>query len=181
MHIVLGILGAIITILILLRRLDEAGIDLGWLNIFLWSRRRKWKKQYEGNPIYAMKKPMDVTALLMVGTAKANGDMSVEQKQTILNLFTTEFHLSERDASGLLVSSAFLLKDGEELRKNVAKVIAPSQEQFTKEQAESAVLLLKKVAEVENNISSEIQNELIEQVKLAFASKLIIDESKWGK
>ena len=36
MHIILGVLGAVITILILLNRLAEAGIDLGGLNPFLW-------------------------------------------------------------------------------------------------------------------------------------------------
>jgi len=34
MHIILGVLGAIVTILVLLNRLADAGIDVGWLNPF---------------------------------------------------------------------------------------------------------------------------------------------------
>ena len=52
MHIILGMLGTIVTILILLNRLAEAGIDIGGLNPFLWNRRRKWKKMYQGNPVF---------------------------------------------------------------------------------------------------------------------------------
>ena len=39
MPVILGFLGSIATILVLLRQLAEAGIDLGGLNPFLWKRR----------------------------------------------------------------------------------------------------------------------------------------------
>jgi len=48
MHFILGLLGTIVTILILLNRLADAGIDLGGLNPFLWHRRRKWRKMSGG-------------------------------------------------------------------------------------------------------------------------------------
>jgi len=43
MHIIIAFLGTIVTILVLLDRLAQAGISLGGLNPFLWRRRRKWK------------------------------------------------------------------------------------------------------------------------------------------
>jgi hypothetical protein len=46
---ILAILGAVVSILILLNRLANAGINLGGLNPFLWYRRKKWRNQYEGN------------------------------------------------------------------------------------------------------------------------------------
>jgi len=58
-HIVLGLLTTIVTLLILLNRLAEAGISLGGLNPFLWHRRRKWKQQLIGNPIFHIDGPMD--------------------------------------------------------------------------------------------------------------------------
>lgn len=72
MHI-LAILGAIITILILMRRLDDAGIDIGWLNPFLWRRRRKWRNQLEANPLFSIESPRDLAALLAVAVAKRDG------------------------------------------------------------------------------------------------------------
>ena len=45
MHIILGALGTIVTILWLLHRLAEMGVSLGGLNPWLWQRRRKWRAQ----------------------------------------------------------------------------------------------------------------------------------------
>lgn len=66
MHIVLGLLGSIVTILYLL---DRLGIDLGGLNPFYWQRRRAWEKKYQGDPIYSVEDPMHVAAILIVGSA----------------------------------------------------------------------------------------------------------------
>jgi hypothetical protein len=81
MHIVLGLLGSIVTILYLL---DRLGIDLGGLNPFYWQRRRAWAKKYEGDPIHSVEDPMHVAAILIVGAAKLNGDLSAEQKRVAL-------------------------------------------------------------------------------------------------
>ena len=97
MHIILGALGTIVTILILLNRLADAGIDLGGLNPYLWNRRRKWRNQYEGNPVFKIESPMDATAILMVAATKADGDMTKEEKNLLLHLFETEFKLSKKD------------------------------------------------------------------------------------
>ncbi len=177
MHVVLGILGALVTILILLHRLAEAGVDLGGLNPFLWQRRRRWRKKFEGNPIYQLDSPMEVTALLMAATAKIDGDMSAEQKRKILSLFVAEFHLSRRDAAGLLISSTYLLGDGEELRNNLEKVLTRSLEKFTDEQARSAVELIEKVAQTDGSVS-ELQREFIDRAS-AVLSKKYEPKGKW--
>ena len=142
MHIVLALLGTIATILVLLNRLAEAGIDLGGLNPYLWNRRRKWQKQYQGNPLYQIESPLDATAILMVAIAKADGDLTREDKQNLLRLFEKEFHLSKKDAAGLLISSTHLLGDGVELRSNLIKFLKPSKENFSNDQAQSAVRMV---------------------------------------
>ena len=106
MHIVLGILGSIITILYML---DRLGINLGGLNPFYWRRRRAWAAKYQGDPIYSIEDPMHVAALLIVGTAKLDGDLSAEQKNVILSQFESSFSLDSRAASELLGSAAHLL------------------------------------------------------------------------
>ena len=170
MHIVLAILGSVITILILLNRLAEAGIDLGGLNPFLWQRRRKWRHAFEGNPIYRIDSPMEATALLMAATAKVDGDMSAEQKRKILSLFVDEFKLSRRDAAGLLIASTYLLGNGEELKHNLEKVMTPSLDKFAQEQARSAVTLLRQVAEADGSVS-ELQEEFIDRAGVVFNRK----------
>ena len=164
MHIVLALLGTIVTILILLNRLAEAGIDLGGLNPFLWQRRRKWRKMYEGNPLYKIDQPMDATAILMVAAVKADGDMSKEDKGKLLHLFETDFSLNKKDAAGLLMSSVHLLGDGNELRGDVAKFLAPSKESYSEEQARSAVTLISRVAGADDE-RHENARELVQQVE----------------
>ncbi|MDB4224984.1 hypothetical protein N9850_14560, partial [Granulosicoccus sp.] len=122
MHIVLSILGAIVTILILLKRLADAGFSLGGLNPFLWHRRKQWQDQATGNPIFAIEDPMEASALIITGATKISGDMTSEQKSFLLNVFEQEFHLSGKDSAGLLASSAYLLGDGQALKGDLEKV-----------------------------------------------------------
>jgi len=157
---ILGLLGSVVTILWILYRLAEMGIDLGGLNPFLWQRRRKWKKHYEANPIYKIDSPLEVTALLVTATAKADGDMSAEDKRTILQMFEDEFHLSAKDAVALLTSSSHLLGKGDEVRDNLKGVLAPSLAYYTPEQASSAVDMLQRVAGA-SGPGSELKQHLV--------------------
>ena len=177
MHVILGALSSIVTILWLLHRLAEMGIDLGGLNPWLWSRRRKWRQQYQGNAIFHVSSPMDVAALLIAGTAKADGDMSSEEKAEILRIFEDEFGLSKRDAAALLISSTYLLGKGRELHEQLHKVLKPSQEKFTPEQAESTVELMRRIASRDGE-AHESKERLIERAE-AILTKRRESESKW--
>lgn len=178
MHIVLGLLGTIVTILILLNRLAEAGIDLGGLNPFLWHRRRKWRKTYEGDPIYKITDPLDMAGLLMVSVAKSDGDMTSEEKKIILQLFQDEFHLNRRQASELMISSVHLLKSGEEFKANLQKVLSPSLKNFTADQAVSTIELVNKVASIEKQDNS-IKIELVEQID-HYLRPVLETKQKWA-
>ena len=178
MHIVLAALGTIVTILILLNRLSENGIDVGWLNPFAWKRRRDWAKKYHTNPIYTITSPMEVTGLLMIALAKSEGDMSAEQKQEIKKKFREVFHLDEDTSSALMTSSIFILKDNVELVKNMSKLLKPSIESFSQEQASSAVDLLIHIANFDSP-ATQFQQEIIESFKLSFKNQLNLSE-EWG-
>jgi hypothetical protein len=177
MHIILGILGTIVTILWLLHRLAEMGVTLGGLNPFLWNRRRKWTKYHDANPIYKVDSPMDVTALLMTAVAKADGDMSSEEKQALLSMFQNEFNLDKKESAALLVASSHLLGKGDEVRDNLKGVLKPSQESFTAEQAQSAIDLLNKIAGVTGS-PSHAQTQLVNGVS-AILEKIGAPKGKW--
>jgi len=61
MHIILGALALLVTLPILLKRLADAGIDLGGLNPFLWRRRRKWQEKFAGNPAFLVADPKEIS------------------------------------------------------------------------------------------------------------------------
>jgi uncharacterized tellurite resistance protein B-like protein len=174
---ILGFLGTIVTILWLLYRLAEMGIDLGGLNPFLWRRRRKWKKHYEANPIFKIDSPLEATALLITATAKADGDMSSEEKKSIIEIFEKEFHLSQKDAAALLISSSHLLGKGNEIRDNLKAVLAPSLANFTASQASSAIQLLEKVARVES-AAGELKQRIVKNAT-AILNQVSTPKSKW--
>jgi hypothetical protein len=164
MHIVIATLGSIVTILWLLHRLADMGIDLGGLNPWAWRRRRKWRSTFEANPVYSITSPMEVTALLVTATAKADGDMSSDEKRAVLQMFEDEFRLSGPAAASLLTSSTHLLGTGDEVRDNLNRVLAPSLDEFTSTQAESAVAMLKEISETAGP-PSQLQTALVEQAR----------------
>ncbi len=152
MHIVLGLLTTIVTILYLL---DRAGIDIGWLNPFHWRRRRAWSNQYHGDPIYSVKDPLHVAALLVIGVAKIEGDLSSEQKQLLLDQFSTTFSMDKSEASGLLGSAAHLLAAPQLVGSQLEKLAERNKGSFSHEQAESVIQMMHTVASASGSLSGE--------------------------
>lgn len=162
MHIVLLVLSTIVTILILVNRLSENGINIGRLNPFAWKRRREWAKLYHANPVYTLASTIEVTGLLMVALAKSEGEISSEQKREIISKFKEVFHLDEDKASTLLTASSFILKDNISVVKNMSKLMEPSIKSFSEEQASSALSLLTHIS----NFDSPANNFQLEIIKL---------------
>lgn len=177
MHVLLGILGTVVTILFLLNRLADAGIDLGGLNPFLWKRRRNWRKKYDADPKYKIAHPMDATALLAVAITKSNGEMSSEEKQFVLGLFENEFNLANKDATELLSQSSFLLGRGDDVEGNVHKLLKASQDNFTAEQSHSAIEILQRVADLEGG-ANEAQQHIVDEAKRCLSQE-IKEKGKW--
>lgn len=123
MHLILAFLGVVVTLLVLINRLQENGIDLGWLNPFSWRRRRKYRLEHDLNPAFKLDSPMDFAALYMVAICKVEGDLSAEQKEKLLTIFQTEFHLSNKEASTLLNSSIYLIGQNQEVFEHPEKLL----------------------------------------------------------
>ena len=166
MHILLALLGSIVTILILLKGLADAGISLGGLNPFLWRRRRAWRKKYEANPLFALENPMEIAAVLAVATAKADGDMSADERKALLAEFESTFSLTGQKSVELLTASAHILGDGQLLREKLDDVLAKHRDAFNEAQRESLVGLLERVARL-NGAATTAQSELIGRVRRA--------------
>ena len=158
----IGLLGAVVTVLVLLKRLADAGIDLGGLNPFARRRRRAWQSKFEANPLFGLEDPMDAAAALAVGVAKASGDMSAEQKRTLLAAFQSTLDLDLTAAEKLLASSAFLVGDAQIFTDQVEGVVAKSRERFTDNQIDSTLALIEEIAAVEG--ATELQRELIGRI-----------------
>lgn len=177
MHIILGLLGTIVTILVLIRRLDDAGIDLTWLNPFSWFRRKQWSNKYQQNLVYSLEQPMDVAALLATSVAKIDGEISKEEKATLLKLFQSEFNRTEKEASDLLMSSIYIFGEGSDAIESPKKVMKKSLQNFTIDQASSVMTLLKTVQELDSVNATE-KERFVQQVNSVF-SKQFAQDDKW--
>ncbi len=149
MHYVIGFITAIAGLLWALNSLQRSGVDLNAFNPFVWWRRRQIAKFYGANPLHVLDNPMEVAALLMLATAKCDGEVSREEKQFLLQTFEKEFHVSAHEASSLLSQASYLLRDESDITGELEKILDRSRSSFTDEQIESTINLMEKTASLE--------------------------------
>jgi uncharacterized tellurite resistance protein B-like protein len=151
---------------------------LNSLNPLFWYRRRQWNKRHGQNPLYTIDAPLEVAAVLLLGIAKLEGEISREHKLAILKIFSNEFGLGSDDASELFASSSFLLQKELDLVKNVAKVLHNSIDKFTPVQTKSTLELMQTIANIESAATKE-QQKLIQSVE-GILSPPRKENSKWN-
>lgn len=161
MHIILGLLGALVTIFYLL---DRFGIDIGYLNPFYWRRRRAWRAKYEGDPIHAIEDPREIAALFVIGIAKLDGEISAGQKQVAEREFADKFSMSARESSQLVGASAHLLGHPQVIRSQLDGVLERKRELFNAEQATSLLTMVTEVANADGEANQE-QKDLIAELE----------------
>lgn len=167
MHIIIGFLTSLVTILYLL---DQLGVNLGGFNPFHWRRRRAWLKRHAGDPIYAVEDPKEVAALFVVGIAKIDGDITAEEKKSILAEFSSRFSIDDREASQLFGSSAHLLGHPQLIGTQLNVLLERLDDLFTEEQAESLTTMMTTAIASNEKVTPD-QSDLIEAIRTRFSSE----------
>ena len=178
MHILLALLGTVVTILVLLYRLADIGVDLGGLNPFSGRRRRAWRQQFDANPIFALEDPREIAAVLVTGVAKIDGDLSAEEKRALLDEFTGTFSLPSAKASELLNSTVFLLGDMQVMSGQLGELLPRFRERLDAAQVESMLEMVERIATVDGG-ATEQQLHMITAIRRAFVPAEDRD-STWG-
>lgn len=177
MHILIGLITAIAGLFWAINSLQRSGFNPSSLNPFLWNRRRKWKSLYAEKPIYNLDKPLDIAAVLLLGTLKCEGEISSEQKSTLTSIYQDNFNLSDSEAADLLLASSHLIRDEIYLADNIANILEKSHQQFSDEQVSSLLVLMNKVSIIESSTNQE-QSNLINAVKNYF-NKSTSSNNQW--
>lgn len=175
MHIVLGILTTLVTVLYLL---DRMGVDLAGLNPWSWRRRRNWRNKFEGDPLYAVEDPMETAAILVVGAIKIDGEFSAEQKKAAIGRFEETFSLDTRAASDLFASAAHLLAGPQLIETQLDKFSERHVQTFSADQAQSLIDMAEQVAAADGELS-ERQRKYIESLRTRMA-KPDAENASWG-
>ncbi len=143
MHVVLGALTAIISILYIL---DRLGIDVGWWSPFHWRRRRAFAKRFGADPIYSVEDPIHLASLFVIGVAKLEGDLTAEQKQVAQEQFESSFRMEPREASELFGSAAHLLAAPQLIETQLNNLAEKNSGRFSGDQADSLLQMMTAVA-----------------------------------
>lgn len=173
MHFILGALGTIVTILILFKRLSDAGIDLSWLNPFVPQRSRASEER--GNPILSLTDPLEVAALMATAIAMIDGELGLEKEAILRKLFQKEFHKTEKEASDLLISSIHLVGDGKAIMDRPEVFLAISMDSFDKHKAQSVMSLLANSCKIDEK-NTEVKAVFIQKIEETFSAHFMFDE-----
>lgn len=177
MHIVLSVITALAGLIWAISSLKKSGIDINSLNPFLWHRRNSWRNLHDAKPIYKLSEPLDVAALLLLGIAKCEGEVSAEQKNLITSIFGKDFHLNTDEASDQLLASSHLLRDEIYIVDNIHKILEKSSSKFSASQITSLFSLMEQVAEIDSPMNQE-QQKLINATQQYFA-KIKKGSNEW--
>ena len=170
MHIVIGLITAIGGLIWALVALQRAGISLASLDPFAWYRRMQWQKKYADKPLYCLNEPVDVAAVLLLGVAKCEGEISAEQKRELLRIYETELKLSADEAADLLVASSHLTRNEVYLVDNLPRILERSKDRFSGAQVQSLLSLMERVAGLEGPANEE-QRKLIDATLRYFGER----------
>ena len=165
MHVLIGLLTAIAGLIWALVAMQRAGISLS--SPFALFRRYQWNRNYSRKPLHSLNEPMDVVAVLLLGLAKCEGEISAEQKKQLLSMFEQEFKISSDEASDLLLASVHLIRNEIYLVDQIDKVLEPSLSRFTDAHIRAVDTLMMRVASIEGPPNEE-QLKLIEAVRCQF-------------
>lgn len=178
MHIVVGALVALGSILWALNRLQANGLDLNAFNPFTWFRRHKWKKLHGAKALHSIDNPMEVASVFILGVVALEGELTRDQKNYIFSVFTDEFGVSQSVAGELFASASYLIKDEIDLANQVRHIVRPCKNKFTKEMSDAVLVYMNKVAMLHGD-PSDFQRSMINAFEREFA---VLEESnqKWS-
>ena len=178
MHIVIAAITALAGLIWALNSLQRSGFNLNALNPFLAYRRWKWSRTYGSKPIYRLERPMDVAAVLLLGIAKADGEITSDQKRELQNIFQSEFEISRDEAADLLLASSHLIRDEIYIVDHLDKILAPSAAKFELEAVRSLLTMMRRVAALDGSINGE-QQKLIDATERYFETRTKVASGKW--
>ena len=166
MHVLIAFLGSLVTVFYLL---DRLGVDIGGFNPFHWRRKRAWMRKYVADPIYSVDDPMQVASLLVLGAAKLDGVISVEQKRVALEQFESGFSISSQEASELVGSAMHLLGSPQVIDAQIKGLADRNKSCFTNEQSASMFAMMVAVCSADGAMSAA-QSAMVAELRTHFVS-----------
>jgi uncharacterized tellurite resistance protein B-like protein len=163
MHYVIGIITALAGLAWAMNSLHRSGF-FDSINPFALFRRLVWQKKYNAKPLHNLRCSMEVAAVLFVGVAKCEGELSTNQKNKILSIFEDEFEMSASEAADLLVAASYLTRDEVYIVDGLNKILQKTRDWFTPNQARKVLKYMAEIAGTDSEMNAE-QIRLIDRTE----------------
>ena len=178
MGIILEILGLLVALVVGFSALKRAGVDIGWLNPFTFFHRRAWKNKVSVPPLYNLAHPVDAAAALGMAVVKSTGEITSDQKQGLINLYSKHLNASTEEAAALWIASSYLMKNRSVDASEVADILSRSADKFTPFHIQTLCALMTEAQALDKSTNAN-QLALIEATKTFFA-KRHSDAKSWN-
>lgn len=150
--------------IILLVILALSGLIWGIVSLQREMRRRQWAKK-NITPLFSIEGPRELVAVLAFALLKCGGDLTTEQKETLIQKYENDLSFSEKDAAEMYSYASFLVGTDPNYTAKVRDISAPALDKFSADQRASAIALLQSLLIQ----PTEMQSQFIEDVKSTFA------------
>lgn len=172
MHIVLGLLGALGTLVFLIYRINlglhasrELAENIGDLRRM--GRRSKWLNKASTPTVMSVADPREAAVVLMISVAKLGHDMidtlPREEQQQLVEDMQRLFSMSPDDAAGLLSHMMFMTKDTVDAGGYVPHLVEVICKACTVREQQQLVAVLSHIAERYG--SPPLQRQLVQSVQ----------------
>ncbi len=152
--------------------LQRAGFSISSLDPFAWYRRIQSSKKYGTKPLYNLRTPIEVAAVLLLGVAKCEGEISAEQKKELIAIFEKDFSQTPDEAADLLLASSHMIRNEVYLLDSLPKVLEQSASAFTDALIQSLLSLMRRVGALEGATHQE-QQKLIDATEQYFKARAV--------
>lgn len=123
-----------------------SGLIWGIVHLQRELRRREWAKK-NITPLYSIDKPRDLVAVLCFALLKSGGDITREQKESLLKVYEDELQFTQHDAAEMYSYASYLLSTDPNFSDKARRICAPALESFTDEQRKLGLGLLRGLLE----------------------------------
>jgi len=127
-------------------------------------RKRDWQDQHLQKPIDTLADPRKAAIVLMLETAKADGEMTQTQRSKVLHLSAHYFEINRNNASDMIASASFITRSLTDIHNVIGRVVRPLQENLSPKERRDCIKMMYEVANADGNPSPN-QIQLIGRVK----------------
>lgn len=167
MHIILGALGLIVTAILLFNVISRNAGDVvdnarGLANL---PRRLRWQARQRKLSIRSLEDPREAAIVLLLGIARASGDISSAQKEMIAAFADREFGTSRSESQDMILLANFMLRDVFDLNDQLRSILAPLQAHLGMDERRRLIDAARGVAEADDSAAGASVFALIDTVK----------------